>query len=93
MIELQENTTAHHRSTIAMALSPFLELLKDQKQTMTQTDWLKNVRTLMSRIIKTPEQYLPKDLAGSESATGMIRSIFHEFIMDHTPFSKTFIPS
>lgn len=85
MTELQENTTTH-RSTIAMALNPFLELLKDQKQSMTQTDWLRAVRTLMFRVIETPEQYLPRDLAGLETTTGMIRSIFHEFIMDHTPF-------
>jgi hypothetical protein len=86
MTELQDQTTAHHRSTIAMTLAPFLDLLKDQKQTMTQTDWLKAVRTLMSRIIEMPEQYLPKDLALSEATTGMIRSVFHEFILAHTPF-------
>ncbi len=85
MTGFQENNTAH-RSSIAMALSPFLELLKDQKQTMTQTDWLKTVRTLMFRIIETPEQYLPKDLAGLETTTGMLRSIFHEFILNQTPF-------
>jgi hypothetical protein len=86
MTILQENTTSNHRNTIAMTLSPFLDLLKDQKQIMTQTAWLKAVRTLMSRIIETPEQYLPKDLAASKATTGLIRSVFHKFILEQTPF-------
>ncbi len=86
MTDLQEIAAAHHRSTIIVTLNPFLELLKDQKQHLNQTNWLKAVRTMMFRIIETPDQYLPTDLPRSEETTGMIRSIFHELILSQTPF-------
>lgn len=86
MAELHDTVTLHDKGTISITLRPFLELLKAQKQNMTQTDWLKSVRTLMFRIIEMPDQYLPKELAESAAATATIRSIFHEFILIHTPF-------
>jgi hypothetical protein len=86
MTELQENMIAHHRTNLARTLSPFLELLENQKQDTTQTQWLRAVRTLMARIIESPDQYLTKDLPPKEVTTAIVRSIFHEFIMKHTPF-------
>lgn len=86
MIAPVKTTLPDDRNAIAAALNPFLDLLKDQKQHTTQTLWLKSVRTLMTRVIETPEQYLPKELAESDTLTGMIRSIFHEFILNQTPF-------
>lgn len=86
MIELEENTIAYHRSNLARTISPFLELLEDQKQNVTQTQWLTAVRSLMARIIESPNQYLTNDLPPREITTAIIRSIFHEFIMKHTPF-------
>lgn len=85
MIELEENTIAY-RSNLARTISPFLELLEDQKQNVTQTQWLRAVRSLMTRIIESPDQYLTNDLPPREITTAIIRSIFHEFIMKHTPF-------
>lgn len=89
MTELLENTIAYHRSNLARTISPFLELLEDQKQHVTQTQWLTAVRSLMTRIIENPDQYLTQDLPPQEVTTGIVRSIFHEFIMKHTPFPAT----
>jgi hypothetical protein len=86
MTELQENTIAHHRSNLERTVTPFLELLENQKQHITQTQWLLSVRSLMARIIENPDQYLTQDMPPKEVTTAIVRSIFHEFIMKHTPF-------
>lgn len=86
MTDLQENIIAHYRTNLARTLSPFLELLENRKQDSTQTQWLQAVRTLMARIIESPDQYLTQDLPPKDVTTAIVRSIFHEFIMKHTPF-------
>lgn len=69
-----------NKQIFLIALLPLMDLFEHKKTILNEEEWLKFVYATQTRVTINPEQFLGKELPGSEVIHKVVDEIFIEYL-------------